>query len=261
MEIDNGRLHYQQFGSGTPLLLIAGLGGVGGFWRSQVDCLAQHFCVVTHDLRGAGGSETSSADSSIRLMADDTLRLMDHLGLERAALVGHSTGGVIAQTIAAFSPERVSSLVLSSSWAKGDAYFNNLFRLRLDMLHTAGVEAYERFGRIVRYPPWYFERHPEALDVAGSSESGSVDVIAGRIEALLGFDSSNFLDRIVARTLIIGARDDAITPAYLWKPLHDGIEGSVLVELDTGGHFCPQTQAETYNMRLIEFLLAARDRA
>lgn len=255
--ITNGRLYFEDHGAGDPLLLIPGLGGVGSFWQRQIEGLSDRFRVIVHDHRGTGRSETSKTDGySVRLMADDVLALMDHLGLERAHIVGHSTGGVIGQTIAAFSPARISRLVLSSSWSKGDAYFDSLFGLRLEVLHAAGIDAYERFGRLVRYAPSYFETHPEALLPSAPGSSGTQEVIAARIQAILDFDSRDFLHQIVAPTLIIGALDDAITPPHLWNALESGIANTKRVELPSGGHFCPQSRPEEYNRHLLEFLTA-----
>lgn len=253
-EIKNGRLYYEEHGSGEPLILIPGLGGVGAFWNSQVECLAQHFRVIVHDHRGTGRSETSFSECSVALMADDVLDLINHLEIKTTSIVGHSTGGVIAQTIAAWHPERVADLVLSASWAYGDAYFRSLFNLRLKILEAAGIDAYERFGRLVRYPTWYFEHRPEALEPPVPSESGTVELISSRINALLEFDSRGFLSRIGARTLVIGALDDVVTPSYLWNELAAGIGSAEVVTLATGGHFCPQTQTERYNKHLLDFL-------
>jgi aminoacrylate hydrolase len=259
-EIKNGRLYYEEHGAGEPLLLIPGLGGVGAFWRSQIDCLAHKFRVIVHDHRGTGKSTTSTSQYSVALMADDVLELMDHLHVDAASIVGHSTGGVIAQTIAAWHPKRVGDLVLSASWAYGDPYFRALFKLRLKVLETAGIEAYEQFGRLLRYPPWYFERKPEALEPTVPGESGTIDVISHRINALLEFDSRGFLSRIGARTLVIGALDDAVTPRYLWNELADGLGDARVVTLATGGHFCPQTQPEAYNKHLLDFLTSIASR-
>lgn len=256
-DIENGRLHYEVLGHGRPLFLVSGLGGVGEFWRAQAERLARDFQVVLHDHRGTGRSETQTSDYTVELMANDVLALMDHLGVERASIVGHSTGGIIAQTMALSHPERVGDLVLSASWAHGDAYFRSLFGLRLAVLKGLGLEAYEQFGRLFRYPPWYFGEEPEALTPT-VGESGSEEIIASRIGVLLDFDSRAELPRISSRTLVIGAEDDAITPRYLWNELAQNIPNAVLTTLPTGGHFCPQTQPDLYHRHLHDFLVEGR---
>src|ERR1051326_7530893 len=101
MSLENGdELYFEVQGDGPPLLLVPGLGGVATFWQRHVPVLARSFTVVLHDHRGCGRSSHSrSIDYSIEQMADDACRLMDHLGIARAHYVGHSTGGVVGQTI------------------------------------------------------------------------------------------------------------------------------------------------------------------
>jgi len=60
----------------------------------------------------------------------DTLRLNDHLGLDRMRLIGHSTAGTIAQVLAADHSDRVASLVLGATWARLDARLRKLFAFR-----------------------------------------------------------------------------------------------------------------------------------
>ena len=64
---------------------------------------------------------------------------MDHLKIGRAHLVGHSTGGAIAQVVAAGHPARIASLVLSGTWARPDARFRRLFEFRARVLRYHGV--------------------------------------------------------------------------------------------------------------------------
>ena len=73
---------------------------------------------------------------------------MDYLHISRAAMIGQSTGGAIGQVLAATQPERISRLVLSSTWTHADAYFKRQFELRRDLLRSAGVELYIRDGNL-----------------------------------------------------------------------------------------------------------------
>ena len=93
-------IFYETHGVGTPVLLVPGLGGVGAYWNPNVEAFSEKHQVITHDHRGTGQSSRSRIRYSVDRMSDDLLQLMDHLGIERAHLVGHSTGGAIGQTIA-----------------------------------------------------------------------------------------------------------------------------------------------------------------
>jgi len=112
---------YRQFGSGPPLLLIA-----GGF-SSMVEwgpflprSLSRHFRVTEFDNRGVGySSDQPARPLTIELMADDSARLLDALGIKKALVVGWSTGGEIALTMAVRHPGKLSALVTSGGTAGG----------------------------------------------------------------------------------------------------------------------------------------------
>ena len=106
---------------------------------------------MTFDHRGVGAS-VGSPPYSIELWAGDTLRLMDHLKIDRAHLVGHSTGGAIAQVLAADHPDRIASLVVGGTWARPDARFRRLFEFRARVLREMGPEAYEDLGLTLTLP-------------------------------------------------------------------------------------------------------------
>ena len=94
--IDGGTLAYEAAGAGPPIVFIAGLGGHGSYWKAQVQAFSPDFQTVTFDHRGVGAS-AGAPPYSVEQWAGDTLRLMDHLKIGRVHLVGHSTGGAIAQ--------------------------------------------------------------------------------------------------------------------------------------------------------------------
>ncbi|MDR3404195.1 MAG: alpha/beta hydrolase [Chthoniobacter sp.] len=110
------KIHYTVQGTGQPVILIHGLYASGQMnWGAPgiIDDLAQHYRVIALDCRGHGQSDkpTGDADYGIK-MVDDVVRLMDHLQLPSANIVGYSMGGMIALKLAAAHPDRVRSVVL-----------------------------------------------------------------------------------------------------------------------------------------------------
>ncbi|HWW25251.1 MAG TPA: alpha/beta fold hydrolase, partial [Caulobacter sp.] len=78
----------------ATVILSAGLGGSGAFWKPQMDALLQRFRVVLYDHRGTGRSaRTLTEPHSVAAMGEDIVKVMDALGLERAHIVGHAAGG------------------------------------------------------------------------------------------------------------------------------------------------------------------------
>ena len=110
-------LHYERTGQGEPVILIQGANLPMQMWDAQVQFLKAEFQVVRYDVRGFGGSGPS--DSVPYQSHADLRALLDHLGIERAHLVGLSLGGRIAVDFALTYPERVQSLVLADPGLSG----------------------------------------------------------------------------------------------------------------------------------------------
>ena len=111
------RLHWQEQGSGTPVLLIMGHRYSARMWYPAIPALAQHHRVLSFDNRGTGFSGTAS-DFEIQDMARDALAVMDAAGVKAAHVYGVSLGGGIALELAMQQPQRVRSLVLGCTLLK-----------------------------------------------------------------------------------------------------------------------------------------------
>jgi pimeloyl-ACP methyl ester carboxylesterase len=107
------RLHAVIGGDGPPLLLVHGWPETWYAWRLLMPALAQDFQVIAVDQRGRGLSERPGEGYDTGTLAGDLVALMDTLGHERFALVGHDTGFAIAYALAADHPERVERVALA----------------------------------------------------------------------------------------------------------------------------------------------------
>jgi pimeloyl-ACP methyl ester carboxylesterase len=103
------------------LLLIQGLGYGRWSWEPVVPALAERYRVLWFDNRGIGDSDKPDGPYTARGMAEDALQVLDEAGVERAHVLGASLGGMIAQEVAAGSPERVDRLVLCCTTPGGAA--------------------------------------------------------------------------------------------------------------------------------------------
>jgi aminoacrylate hydrolase len=255
--IGDAEIYYEEHGSGEPLLLVSGLGGTAAYWKPNLPALAAKYRVIVHDHRGAGQSTHSKIRYSVDQMSDDVLRLMDHLKIERAHLVGHSTGGAIGQTMAIRNPERLDRLVLFATWTKTDKFFRQLFATRRALLTEVGKEAYVRAGSLFLYPPWWIKANEKLLEereALAIRAFSPVEVVASRIDAIVAFDRTAELGKIRTPTLVLCAKDDFITPAYFSEELAQKIPGAKLKLLAEGGHSCSETALEAFTALLLEFL-------
>ncbi|HEX3451649.1 MAG TPA: alpha/beta hydrolase [Isosphaeraceae bacterium] len=122
--------HYQQAGSGPDVILIHGVTGDLSIWFlcEAMGVLARSFRVTAFDLRGHGYSDVPRDGYTSADQAGDVLAIMDGLGIERAALVGHSFGAVIATHAAVLYPGRIDGLVLSDPSFPALRHLENLSR-------------------------------------------------------------------------------------------------------------------------------------
>jgi 3-oxoadipate enol-lactonase len=137
-------IYYEITGSGEPVVLITGLGGNHGNWRPYVQRLQQEFCCITLDNRGTGKSFRPREPYSIRDMAEDVSRLIDHLGFDRVHVIGNSLGGRIAQQLAVNEPFRVKSLILMSTTAKLSPWYDAILASWVRMRTHMSLEDYYR---------------------------------------------------------------------------------------------------------------------
>jgi aminoacrylate hydrolase len=250
-------LHVVRRGSGPPLLLLVGLGGRADFWAGTIDHFADRFDCISFDHRKCGDSLPSDIRTTVAVMAADALALLDRLGIEKADIVGHSLGGAIAQHIAVHAPERVNRLVLSASWAGPHPAFLALFDLRKQVLQKCGPAAYMLQGNLLGNPGWWAMAQHEAMHAGIAARLASfagIEIEMERMDAVTGHDLRDVVGTITAQTLVICARDDAITPLPLSEELARLIPGARLDVLVAGNHFAPVTVPDDYRARLTAFL-------
>jgi aminoacrylate hydrolase len=259
ISIGDCSLYYERHGMDFPVLFISGLGGFAAFWHDQVAAFAKRFEVVTFDHRGIGQSDDSRIGYTVERMAADVVRLLDALGISRCHVVGHSTGGAIAQVLAIEHPRRIASLVLSATWTKADAYFRRLYGLRKEILQRLGPSIYLQSATLLWYPSWWIARNNERLrQVEAQALAGfaPTEIVTSRIDAMLAFDRTADLARIKAPTLVVGVEDDIVTPAYFSEELARLIPGAEIKLFPRGGHFLNQVRAREFNNAVLPFLVS-----
>ncbi len=250
-------LHVERAGEGFPVVLISGLNGLARYWSEQVPFLSDHFSVITHDQRGVGGSDGRQGACTIEEMGADVIAMLDALEIPRAHVIGHSTGGAIAQWLAIHHPKRVAALVLMSSWSKPDAYFRRFFLLRRKILETLGPQAYIEANSLSIFPAWWIAANEANLAVQEAQYAATfpkIETMLNRIDAILGFDCAAELGRIKAPTLIVTADDDIIVPCYSSEALSRGIPGAELKIFPAGGHCFNRIKPREFNHALLPFL-------
>ena len=252
-------LYYERQGLGFPVLFISGLGGYASFWQEQVAAFAKRFEVVTFDHRGIGQSDPARMGYTVDRMAVDAVALLDALDIRRAHVVGHSTGGAVAQVLAIEYPNRLASVVLSATWTKADAYFRRLYALRKEILERLGPSSYVQSATLVWYPSWWVAHNNEKLrqiEAQNLATFAPTEMVINRIDAMLAFDRTRELGRIKTPTLVIGAEDDIVTPSYFAEELARLIPGAEIKLFPRGGHFLVHVRSREFNNAVLPFLVS-----
>lgn len=145
--VDGTRLFYEVSGDGPAVVLVHGRGLEHSMWEPQVDALSAAHRLVRYDMRGFGQSPSGE---NAYTHADDLVGLLDHLGIERAVVVGCSLGGGAAINFAVLHPERLLGLVAVDSSLGGYAWsqeFQDAFREAHRIALESGPRAANKFYR------------------------------------------------------------------------------------------------------------------
>jgi 3-oxoadipate enol-lactonase len=253
-------LYYEETGSGPPLLLITGLSGNTLGWAMLLPALAERFRAIAFDNRGAGRSSAPPGRYTTREMADDAAALLEHLGVERAHVIGFSLGGMIAQELALAHPERVDHLVLYATYARPRAAIHDPWLRNY-------VEACERGTSpdqlAMLLLPWFltpaFMAQPDQVEAAiaewvADPYPAPAHGVAAQAAAGLSHDTHSRLRQIAAPTLVLVGSEDIVTPVFFAQELAEGIPGAQLHVLDRGGHTPDVEYPEAVAEAMLAFL-------
>lgn len=146
MELTNSRkspdgTRYWRQGSGSPVVLIHGVGLDATMWKSQIDVLAEQYEIIVYDMLGHGDSALPNENDGLDAYADQLALLLDHLGIKRVAVVGFSMGGLVARAFALSHPDRIAAMVVLSSVYDRDESQRAGVRQRIVQTHNQGPAA------------------------------------------------------------------------------------------------------------------------
>jgi pimeloyl-ACP methyl ester carboxylesterase len=260
VKVNDINMYYEIHGEGAPLLLIMGFGMDLTGWMFQTPEFSKKYRVIAFDNRGVGQTDAPDKPYSIRMMADDTIGLMDGLGIERAHILGLSMGGFIAQELAINYPKRVKSLVLATTEAAGDYAFATQVTGSWVAARTEGVSPKTYFSLILPFlfTDKFFENSDTvemALDtMAASPYLAAAHALSRQFAACNEHNARDRLKQIMAPTLVLVGTEDILLPVKLSEELAALIPKSRLVVLEGGGHGFNAEIADKFNQAVMAFL-------
>ncbi len=210
------KFYYEIYGEGEPVVLISGLGSPLGSWETQIPIYSDKFKVIVFDNRGTGRSEVTEPGFTISDMADDTIGLLDTLGINSATFIGKSMGGMITQRIGIKYPERVNKLVIGCSAASRDEVGNLLLSAGREVATKAGMKAVWITGLFYGYTREYIEKNIDMIKGFLNEIPEDEEVLKGYLgqsAACEGHYSLDEIHSIRADTLVMyGNRDLIMSP-------------------------------------------------
>jgi pimeloyl-ACP methyl ester carboxylesterase len=134
VELDSVRLHYRIGGSGLPVVLLHGFAETSQMWNPALPLLSATHTVIVPDLRGAGASSKPDHGYDKKTMAQDIRELVRSLGVEKATIVGHDIGLMVAYAYAAQYPAQTERVVLMDAFLPGIGNWKAMWLMR-DLWH------------------------------------------------------------------------------------------------------------------------------
>jgi pimeloyl-ACP methyl ester carboxylesterase len=219
IQLQDAEISYTESGQGPAALFVQGVGLAGRAWSPQTDELSRDHRCIRYDNRGLGDSRGDTRGLSVERMARDALGVLDALYIERAHVVGHSLGGVIAQRLALIAPERIASLSFMCTFAGGRDLLRPSARLIwLGVRSRVGSRGMRRraFARLIM-PDDYLaaqgaERVMTEMEHIFGRPLWQAPAIADlQLRALRAHDERDQLPRLAAlRCMVLSGRHDPI---------------------------------------------------
>jgi 3-oxoadipate enol-lactonase len=261
--INGYRMHYEVYGQGDALVMIhGGLGGGEGcssFVEHHAPALSRRFQLVVYDRRAAGQSETPADGYSIENYAQDLFRLLEHLGVAQAHILGSSAGGPIAMRFALDYPKMTRTLLLINTMSYVQEGERAVRQQELDQLYA--TEAAN--GRLAAAEDAIGSRWPGLRQAQPIRFQRLVDIhlerfdgIAKTIQSYLDIGDSleSRLSEIQMPTLIVHGDADSRIPVRCGRQLQDGIPGSELYIVPGAEHGLLANEPELVRNLILQFL-------
>jgi pimeloyl-ACP methyl ester carboxylesterase len=220
-----------------------------------------NYKVIIFENRGVGGSTVGTKKFLISQFANDTLGLLDALGISKADVLGWSMGGFIAQQLAVTNPDKVDNLILYATSCGGPNDRPTPPEV-IQIGTNASMSVQERIQKLAPLffaPASWFKAHPDYLNYFPTSaylaneRDLSQQIHRQQLEAAANWTGTcNVLSNITQPTLVIVGTDDDPAPDSL--TLAEGIPGSWLIRIRDGGHGLMYQHPDVFNRVLMTFL-------
>ncbi|MCP4691079.1 MAG: alpha/beta fold hydrolase [Desulfobacterales bacterium] len=260
---DGSGLYYETHGfekSNPVVVFLNGVTQTTANWAFQVKHFKARFRVVTYDARAQGKSVIGSRGLSLENHARDLCELLDHLGVDKANLVGMSLGGRVALAMAADHPGRVERLVTCGVGARPAQSGVGIAMTWLETLRRDGLEAMVKSAIPSVFGAAFLREREMILNIISSAivRQNHAEAVEAQLQAVPGLtNNAELAARCACPSLVItGDEDPMATPGEADELA--GLLGGRREEIPGVGHSIPAEVPEMFNHMVLAFLTADR---
>ena len=261
VHVNGLKFHVQTFGSGVPIIMIMGLGAPGDKWKHNYELLSKWFWCIVPDNRGAGLSDKPEAESyTTEQMADDIIGIMDTLDIRKAHVMGVSMGGAIAQQVALKVPDRVLSLILTSTFASVSPAFKKALNLICELKEDTDPAVLKQLNLWMTYGQYTQIHHPEKIEKSIEEDAAypypmPVYAYKAQCGACLSHNTAGRLHELKMPVLIAAGAKDLFMNIEKTMELVHGIPQAEFYLAPEGGHVHQWEYPGPYDSVVVGFLM------
>lgn len=233
-------LTYKDLGTGTPIVLLHGLGSTKEAWIPQHE-LANKYRLVIPDLRGHGETVINE-NFTIKNFALDIIHLLEHLNIPSAFICGFSFGGIVAQELYKQRPDLVKGLILSNTTSYIPPFLAN------SMINMSQQELIEHIVSTGLYDASYKEEARKTFHIR--------DTYMESVKASIGVNYFSVLPTIKKPVLLIGSTHDKVTPSLNLYMMKTFIRRAQIAILQDTGHLSNIEKKDLFNQHIEDFIAA-----
>lgn len=258
ININGATICYDDFGEGpTPIIFVHGFPFDKSSWQPQMDFFKHTHRVIAYDIRGFGKSTLGEEELSMRLFADDLVKLMDDLQIKKAIVCGLSMGGYVLMNAAYRYAHRFEAIILSDTQCIADSAEIKINRAEtIAQIKTEGLNNFaERYVKNIFCEDTLSNKNELVLKIRDIILSTFPSTIIGTLHALAKrWQMCPSLKEISIPALILCGKEDKITPLVQSEIMLKNITNSTMKIIDHAGHMSNLEQPEKFNIHLTSFI-------
>ncbi len=235
-------LYYEIHGEGFPLLFITGLSGSTWSYEGQIPYFKDHYKCIVFDNRGAGLSGKPLGAYSMPQMAEDALRLLDRLRVDKALVFSVSMGGMIALELARIASERLKAMLLGCTHAGGWNRVQPSPEAVALLMNNGNLSREEILWKNT---PLFFSKKFQAENLKVIEDHYRMQLMSplqpeyafqAQLMAIYQFDCTKALEKITNPSLIVTGTEDVLIPPQNSLYLAEHLPNSELLQIPGAGH-------------------------